>query len=55
MNFVIRELEINDLDNFLEIDDSFIVNVWLIFFFFKVNRCIEYIVEDILSYEKSYL
>ncbi len=30
MNLLIRELEVNDLDNLPEIDDSFIVNSRLI-------------------------
>ena len=52
MNLVIRELETNDLDNLPEIDDSFIVNARLILSLSKVNRRIEYTVEDIPSYEK---
>ncbi|EEM41138.1 Streptothricin acetyltransferase [Bacillus thuringiensis serovar sotto str. T04001] len=55
MNLLIRELETNDLDNFPKIDDSFIVNARLILSLSKVNRRIEYTVEDVPSYEKSYL
>ncbi|MCQ6333917.1 MULTISPECIES: streptothricin N-acetyltransferase SatA [Bacillus cereus group] len=55
MNLVIRELETNDLDNLPEIDDSFIVTARLILSFSKVNRHIAYTVEDVPSYEKSYL
>lgn len=55
MNLLIRELEKNDLDNFPEIDDSFIVNARLILSLSSVNRRIEYTVEDVPSYEKSYL
>ena len=55
MNLVIRELETNDLDNLPEIDDSFIVNTRLILSLSKGNRRIEYTVEDVPSYEKSYL
>lgn len=52
MNLLIRELEKNDLDNFPKIDDSFIVNARLILSLSKVNRRIEYTVEDVPSYEK---
>lgn len=52
MNLLIRELETNDLDNFPEIDDSFIVNARLMLSLSKVNRRIEYTVEDVPSYEK---
>lgn len=52
MNLLIRELETNDLDNFPKIDDSFIVNARLILSLSKVNRRIEYTVEDVPSYEK---
>lgn len=38
MNLLIRELEVNDLDNLREIDDSFIVNSRLIFSLSKVNK-----------------
>ncbi|HFJ9285858.1 TPA: streptothricin N-acetyltransferase SatA [Bacillus toyonensis] len=55
MSLLIRELETNDLDNLPEIDDSFIVNARLILSLSKVNRRIEYTVEDVPSYEKSYL
>lgn len=55
MNLLIRELEVDDLDNLPEIDDSFIVNSRLILSLSKVNRRIEYTVEDVPSYEKSYL
>ncbi|KAB2460223.1 streptothricin N-acetyltransferase SatA [Bacillus sp. CH126_4D] len=55
MSLLIRALETNDLDNFPEIDDSFIVNARLILSLSKVNRRIEYTVEDAPSYEKSYL
>ncbi|MED1135826.1 streptothricin N-acetyltransferase SatA [Bacillus paranthracis] len=55
MSLLIRELETNDLDNFPEIDDSFIVNARLMLSLSKVNRHIEYTVEDVPSYEKSYL
>ena len=55
MNLLIRELEVDDLDNLPEIDDSFIVNSRLIFSLSKVNKQIEYTVEDVPSYEKSYL
>ncbi|HDR4306428.1 TPA: streptothricin N-acetyltransferase SatA [Bacillus anthracis] len=55
MSLLIRELETNDLDNFPEIDDSFIVNARLMLSLSKVNRRIEYTVEDVPSYEKSYL
>ncbi|PEP91655.1 N-acetyltransferase [Bacillus toyonensis] len=55
MNLLIRELETNDLDNFPEIDDSFIVNARLMLSLSKVNRRIEYTIEDVPSYEKSYL
>lgn len=52
---LIRELEVDDLDNLPEIDDSFIVNSRLILSLSKVNKQIEYTVEDVPSYEKSYL
>lgn len=52
MNLLIRELETNDLDNFPEIDDSFIVNARLMLSLSKVNRRIEYTVEDVPIYEK---
>ncbi|EMI9087535.1 MULTISPECIES: streptothricin N-acetyltransferase SatA [Bacillus] len=55
MNLIIRELEVDDLDNLPEIDDNFIVNSRLIFSLSKVNKQIEYTVEDVPSYEKSYL
>lgn len=55
MNLLIRELEADDLDNLPEIDDSFIVNSRLIFSLSKINKQIEYTVEDVPSYEKSYL
>ncbi len=55
MSLFIRELETNDLDNLLEIDNSFIVNARLILSLSKVNRRIQYTVEDVPSYEKSYL
>ncbi|MDA1531026.1 streptothricin N-acetyltransferase SatA [Bacillus cereus group sp. TH260-2LC] len=55
MSLLIRELEKNDLDNFPEIDDSFIVNARLILSLSKVNRHIEYTVEDVPRYEKIYL
>ncbi|MGG0120684.1 streptothricin N-acetyltransferase SatA [Bacillus paranthracis] len=55
MSLLIRELEKNDLDNFPEIDDSFIVNARLILSLSKVNRRIEYTVEDVPRYEKIYL
>ncbi|WIG39839.1 streptothricin N-acetyltransferase SatA [Bacillus toyonensis] len=55
MSLLIRELKTNDLDNFPEIDDSFIVNARLILSLSKVNRRIEYTIEDVPSYEKSYL
>ncbi|MGR5908982.1 streptothricin N-acetyltransferase SatA [Bacillus paranthracis] len=55
MNLLIRKLEKNDVGNFPEIDDSFIVNARLILSLSKVNRRIEYTVEDVPSYEKSYL
>ncbi|MGE6847185.1 streptothricin N-acetyltransferase SatA [Bacillus tropicus] len=55
MSLLIRELETNDLDNFSEIDDSFIVNARLILSLSKINKRIEYTVEDVPSYEKSYL
>lgn len=54
MSLLIRELETNDLDNFPEIDDNFIVNARLILSLSKVNRRIEYTVEDVPRYEKSY-
>ncbi|PGB04618.1 streptothricin N-acetyltransferase SatA [Bacillus toyonensis] len=54
MSLLIRALGKNDLDNFPEIDDSFIVNARLILSLSKVNRRIEYTVEDVPSYEKSY-
>ncbi len=52
MSLLIRELKTNDLDNFPEIDDSFIVNARLILSLSKVNRRIEYTIEDVPSYEK---
>ncbi|MES5869126.1 streptothricin N-acetyltransferase SatA [Bacillus cereus group sp. RP32] len=55
MNLLIRELEVNDLDNLPEIDDSFIVNSRLILSLSKINKQIEYTVEDVPIYEKSYL
>ncbi|KAB2358540.1 streptothricin N-acetyltransferase SatA [Bacillus toyonensis] len=55
MSLLISELKTNDLDNFPEIDDSFIVNARLILSLSKVNRRIEYTIEDVPSYEKSYL
>ncbi|CAM4085411.1 streptothricin N-acetyltransferase SatA [Bacillus paranthracis] len=50
MNLLIRKLEKNDVGNFPEIDDSFIVNARLILSLSKVNRRIEYTVEDVPSY-----
>ena len=38
MNLIIRELEVDDLDNLPEIDDNFIVNSRLIFSLSKVNK-----------------
>ncbi|OOZ91131.1 streptothricin N-acetyltransferase SatA [Bacillus cereus] len=55
MSLLIRALETNDLDNLPEIDDSFIVNARLILSLSKVNRSIEYTVEEVPNYEKSYL
>lgn len=55
MSLLIRALETNDLDNLPEIDDSFIVNARLILSVSKVDRRIKYTVEDVPSYEKSYL
>ena len=55
MSLFIRALETNDLDNLLEIDDSFIVNARLILSLSTVNRRIEYTVEEVPNYEKSYL
>lgn len=55
MNLLIRELEVNELDNLLLIDDSFIVSSRLIRSLSKINKRIKYIVEDVPSYEKSYL
>lgn len=52
MNLLIRKLEKNDVGNFPEIDDSFIVNARLILSLSKVNRRIEYTVEDVPNYEK---
>lgn len=52
MSLLIRELKTNDLDNSPEIDDSFIVNARLILSLSKVNRRIEYTIEDVPSYEK---
>ena len=51
MNLLIRKLEKNDVGNFPEIDDSFIVNARLILSLSKVNRRIEYTVEDVPNYE----
>ncbi|MGM2834374.1 GNAT family N-acetyltransferase, partial [Bacillus cereus group sp. Bce025] len=45
MNLLIRKLEKNDVGNFPEIDDSFIVNARLNLSLSKVNRRIEYTVE----------
>lgn len=55
MDLLIRELDVNDLDNLPEIDDSFIINSRLILSFSKVNKRIEYTIENIPSYEKSSL
>ena len=55
ITFIDKKLEINDVGNFPDIDDSFIVNARLILSLSKVNRRIEYTVEDVPSYEKSYL
>lgn len=55
MDLLIRELKVNDLDSLSEIDDSFIVSSRLILSLSKVNKRIEYTVEDVASYEKSYL
>ena len=52
MSLLIRELETNDLDSFPEIDDSFIVNARLILSLSKVDKRIEYTVEDVPRYEK---
>ncbi|TNP01562.1 streptothricin N-acetyltransferase SatA [Bacillus pacificus] len=55
MDLLIRELDVNDLENLPEIDDSFIVNSRLILSLSKVNKRIEYTVENVSSYGKSYL
>ncbi|WP_088292098.1 streptothricin N-acetyltransferase SatA [Bacillus mycoides] len=55
MGLLIRKLEVNDLDNFTEIDNSFTVNARLVLSISKENNRIEYTVEEIPSYEKSYL
>ncbi len=55
MDLLIKELEVNDLDNLQEIDDSFIVNSRLILSLSKVNKKIEYTVEDVSTYEEGYL
>lgn len=55
MDLLIRELEVNKLDNLPEFDDSFIVSSRLIRSLSKINKRIEYTVEDVPSYEKSYL
>ncbi len=39
----------------LEIDDSFTVNARLVLSVSKINNKIEYTVEEVPSYEKSYL
>ncbi|EEL87365.1 N-acetyltransferase [Bacillus cereus] len=54
MSLVIRKLEINDLDHLPEIDDSFTVNARLVLSVSKINNRIEYTVENVPSYEKSY-
>lgn len=50
MDLLIRELKVNDLDSLSEIDDSFIVSSRLILSLSKVNKRIEYTVEDVASY-----
>ncbi|KFN04586.1 GNAT family N-acetyltransferase [Bacillus clarus] len=55
MSLLIRKLEMNDFYNFPEIDDSFTVNAQLVLFVSKVNHRIEYTVEEVPSYEKSYV
>ena len=55
MYLLIRELEVDELDNLPEIDDCFIVGSRLIRSLSKINKRIEYTVEDVPSYEKSYL
>ncbi len=55
MSLLIRKLEINDLDHLPEIDDSFTVNARLVLSVSKINNKIEYTVEKVPSYEKSYL
>ncbi|EJQ50601.1 hypothetical protein IEQ_02475 [Bacillus cereus BAG6X1-2] len=55
MSLLIRKLEINDLNYLPEIDDSFTVNARLVLSVSKINNKIEYTVEKVPSYEKSYL
>ncbi|WP_242234938.1 streptothricin N-acetyltransferase SatA [Bacillus cereus group sp. BfR-BA-01316] len=55
MGLLIRKLEINDLDYLPAIDDSFTVNTRLVLSVSKINNKIEYTVEKVPGYEKSYL
>ncbi|CAM4364962.1 hypothetical protein BAAL111456_28470 [Bacillus albus] len=50
MDLLIRELDVNDLDNSLEIDDSFIVSSRFILSLSKINKRIEYTLEGVPSY-----
>ncbi|SDY88574.1 MULTISPECIES: GNAT family N-acetyltransferase [unclassified Bacillus (in: firmicutes)] len=54
MDIVIRKLELEDLNEFPEIDDSFTVDSKLVLSLGAINQQIEYTVQEIPSYEKNY-
>ncbi|MEH6980155.1 GNAT family N-acetyltransferase, partial [Bacillus pseudomycoides] len=54
MDIIIRKLELEDLNEFPEIDDSFTVDSKLVLSLGAKNQRIEYTVREIPSYEKNY-
>ncbi|MDZ5609626.1 GNAT family N-acetyltransferase [Bacillus pseudomycoides] len=54
MDILIRKLELEDLNEFPEIDDSFTVDSKLVLSLGAKNQRIEYTVREIPSYEKNY-
>ncbi|HEK9099097.1 GNAT family N-acetyltransferase [Bacillus pfraonensis] len=54
MDIFIRKLELEDLNEFPEIDDSFTVDSKLVLSLRAMDQRIEYTVQEIPSYEKNY-
>ena len=54
MDIIIRKLELEDLNEFPEIDDSFTVDSKLVLSLGAKNQRIEYTAREIPSYEKNY-